>query len=231
MVLGLAGMPADAEDVMTGRDLRLAEATSGQLHLMNISSGGSVELIRRAKARGVAVSAEVCPPHFSLNDQSLRSFNANFKINPPLRSQDHVEACIEGLVDGTIDVIASGHAPRASEKKMRELDQAPFGMVNLETTLALTITHLIAKGHLDWSSALAKLTINPARVLGIDRGTLQVGADADITIINPDVRWQVCAEEFLSPSANTAYEGVELQGRAEHVLVGGVTKYSAGKLL
>lgn len=231
MVLGLAGMPADAEDVMTGRDLRLAEATSGQLHLMNISSGGSVELIRRAKARGVAVSAEVCPPHFSLNDQTLRSFNANFKINPPLRSQDHVEACIEGLVDGTIDVIASGHAPRASEKKMRELDQAPFGMVNLETTLALTITHLVATGHLDWSSALAKLTINPARVLGIDRGTLQVGTDADITIINPDVRWQVCAEEFHSPSTNTGYEGVELQGRAEHVLVGGTIKYSVGKVL
>ncbi|HIA19465.1 MAG TPA: dihydroorotase [Planctomycetaceae bacterium] len=231
MVLGLAGMPADAEDVMTGRDLRLAEATGGQLHLMNISSGGSVDLIRRAKARGVAVSAEVCPPHFSLTDHALRSFNSNFKINPPLRSQDHVEACIEGLADGTIDVIASGHAPRASEKKMRELDQAPFGMVNLETTLALTITYLISAGHLDWTTAISKLTINPARVLGIDKGTLQIGADADITIINPEVRWQVCAEEFYSPSTNTAYEGMELQGRADQVLVGGRIKYAAGKVL
>ncbi|HIA18266.1 MAG TPA: dihydroorotase [Planctomycetes bacterium] len=231
MVLGLAGMPADAEDVMTGRDLRLAEATGGQLHLMNISSGGSVDLIRRAKARGVTVTAEVCPPHFSLTDECLRSFNSNFKINPPLRSQDHVEACIEGLVDGTIDVIASGHSPRASEKKMRELDQAPFGMVNLETTLALTITHLIAPGHLDWPTALEKLTINPARILDIDKGTLQVGADADITIINPDIRWQVCAEEFYSPSSNTPFEGLELQGRAEHVLVGGQIKYTAGKVL
>jgi dihydroorotase len=231
MVLGLAGMPADAEDVMTGRDLRLAEATGGQLHLMNISSGGSVELIRRAKARGVTVTAEVCPPHFSLTDEALRSFDSNFKINPPLRSKDHVEACIEGLVDGTLDVIASGHAPRASEKKMRELDQAPYGMVNLETTLALTITNLIAPGHLDWLSALAKLTVNPARILDIDKGTLQVGADADITIINPDVRWQVCAEEFHSPSSNTGFEGMELQGRAEHVILGGELKFSDGKVL
>jgi dihydroorotase len=225
LVLGLAGMPAEAEDVMTGRDLRLAEATGGRLHLMNISSGGSVELIRRAKARGVKVTAEVCAPHFSLTDDKLRTFDSNYKVNPPLRPADHVQACIEGLADGTIDVIASGHAPRASEKKMRELDQAPFGMINLETTLALVITKLIQPGHLDWPTALAKLTINPARALGLNRGTLAIGADADITIIDPNFRWIVDPTRFKSKSSNTPLAGVELQGKAAHVIVSGVVKF------
>jgi dihydroorotase len=225
LVLGLAGMPAEAEDVMTGRDLRLAEATGGRLHLMNISSGGSVELIRRAKARGVKVTAEVCAPHFCLTDDKLRTFDSNYKVNPPLRPAEHVAACIEGLADGTIDVIASGHAPRASEKKMRELDQAPFGMINLETTLALVITKLIHPGHLDWPTALAKLTINPARALGLNKGTLAVGADADITIIDPQRRWVVDPSRFKSKSSNTPLAGVELQGQAAHVIVGGALKF------
>lgn len=225
MVLGLAGMPADAEDVMTSRDLRLAESTRGRLHLMNISSGGSVELIRRAKARGVKVTAEVCVPHFSMNDENLRSFDANYKINPPLRSEEHVRACIEGLVDGTIDVIASGHAPRASEKKMQELDAAPFGMTQLETALALVVTKLISPGHLDWPTALAKLTINPARALGLAKGTLAVGADADVTIIAPEQRWIVDPTRFKSKSINTPLAGVELIGKAAHVIVSGEVKY------
>lgn len=225
MVLGLAGMPADAEDVMTSRDLRLAESTRGRLHLMNISSGGSVELIRRAKARGVKVTAEVCVPHFSMNDENLRSFDANYKINPPLRSEEHVRACIEGLVDGTIDVIASGHAPRASEKKMQELDAAPFGMTQLETALALVVTKLIAPGHLDWPTALAKLTINPARALGLAKGTLAVGADADVTVIAPEQRWIVDPMRFKSKSINTPLAGIELIGKAAHVIVAGDVKY------
>jgi dihydroorotase len=225
LVLGLAGMPAEAEDVMTGRDLRLAESTGGRLHLMNISSGGSVELIRRAKARGVRVTAEICVPHFSLTDEKLRSFDANYKVNPPLRSEEHLRACIEGLRDGTLDIIASGHAPRASEKKMLELDLAPFGMINLETTLALVITKLIAPGHLDWSTALAKLTINPARALGLRKGTLQVGADADVTVIDPNLRWIVDPTRFKSKSTNTPLAGVELQGKAVHVIVAGEVKF------
>lgn len=225
MVLGLAGMPADAEDVMTSRDLRLAESTRGRLHLMNISSSGSVEMIRRAKARGVKVTAEVCVPHFSMNDENLRTFDANYKVNPPLRSEEHVRACIEGLVDGTIDVIASGHAPRASEKKMQELDAAPFGMTQLETALALVVTKLIAPGHLDWSAALAKLTINPARALGLAKGTLAVGADADVTIIAPEQRWIVDPTRFKSKSINTPLAGVELIGKAAHVIVAGDVKY------
>ncbi len=225
MVLGLPGMPADAEDVMTARDLRLAEYTGGRLHLMNISSAGSIELIRRYKGRGISVTAEACPAHFVLTDETLRTFDANCKVNPPLRSRNHVDACIAGLADGTIDVIASCHAPRASEKKLQELDRAPFGMINLETTLSLVITHLIEPGHLDWPAAIAKLTINPAQALGLNKGTLKVGADADITIIDPAVQWTVRAADFKSKSRNTPFEGQQLKGRAVRVLVGGETRY------
>jgi dihydroorotase len=226
MVLGLAGMPAEAEDVMTSRDLRLAEATGGRLHLMNLSSAGSVEIVRRAKQRGVHVTAEICPLNFILTDQAVRSFNTNCKLNPPLRSQDHVQSCIEGLKDGTLDVIASCHAPRALEKKMQEFDQAPFGAVGLETTLAAVITYLVAPGHLDWLSALAKLTINPAKVLGLNKGTLRLGAEADITIIDPDIQWTVEAKRFRSRSSNTPLEGVQLRGRATHTIVGGEVRYA-----
>lgn len=220
-VLGLPGMPADAEDVMTGRDLRLAQSTGGRLHIMNISSGVSVELVRRAKARGMAVSAAICPQHFTLTDQMLRTFDSNCKVNPPLRSQDHVDACIAGLKDGTIDIISSGHAPRASEKKMQELDRAPFGMVGLETTLGLVATKLIQPGHLDWAAALAKMTINPARALGIDKGTLQVGADADITIIDPQAQWNVEPTRFKSKSSNTPLSNWVLHSKVDHVIVDG----------
>jgi dihydroorotase len=192
--------------------------------MMNISSGMSVELIRRAKARGLAVTAEVCPHHFTLNDQRLRSFDSNCKVNPPLRSQDHVDACVAGLRDGTIDVIASGHAPRASEKKMQELDRAPFGMVSLETALGLVVTQLVRPGHLDLPTALAKMTVNPARALGLDKGTLQIGADADITIIDPEIPWAVDPNQFKSKGRNTPLVGWQLHGRAECVIVGGEVK-------
>ena len=221
LVLGLAGMPSEAEDVMVSRDLRLAESTGGRLHLMNISTAGSIELIRRAKRGGLRITAEVAPINFTLTDESLRSFDAHCKLNPPLRSQADVDACIAGLADGTIDVIASCHAPRASEKKMQELDLAPFGMVSLETTLALVITKLIEPGHLDWPSALAKLTINPARVLGLNKGTLAIGADGDVTIIDPDLEWTIEPDKFRSKSSNTALAGVKLRGKAMQVLVGG----------
>jgi dihydroorotase len=225
MVLGLPGMPADAEDVMTARDLRLAEYTGSRLHLMNISTAGSVELIRRYKARGIRITAEVGPAHFCLTDERLRTFDAHCKVNPPLRSQHHVDACLAGLADDTIDVIASCHAPRASEKKLQELDLAPFGMVNLETTLGLVVTHLIRPGRLTWPQALAKLTVNPARVLNLDKGTLQVGAAADVTIIDPELRWTVRADQFKSRSRNTPFEGTELVGRAVRVLVDGQTRF------
>lgn len=224
-VLALPGMPADAEAVMTSRDISLAESTGGRIHMMHISAAGSIDLIRRAKSRGVRITAEVSPQHFSLTDESLRSFDSNCKINPPLRGQQHVDACIAALKDGTLDVIASDHQPQAVEKKMQELDQAPFGVIALETTLALVITKLIRPGHLDWLSALEKLTIRPARVLGIPKGTLQIGADADVTIIDPDETWTVDPEHFFSKSENTPYRGDTLYGRASTVIVSGAVKF------
>jgi dihydroorotase len=225
LVLGLGGIPAAAEDVMTARDIALAEATGGRLHMMHVSTGGAIHAIRRAKRRGVRVTAEVTPHHFTLTDERLRSFDSNLKMSPPLRGQGHVDACIEALQDGTIDVIATDHAPHAKEKKMQELDRAPFGIVGLETALGLVGTRLIEPGHLEWPDVLAKMTINPAQVLGIPKGTLAIGADADVTIIDPDVRWTVDPDEFRSKSTNTPFAGWELRSRAVVVIVGGRVKF------
>jgi dihydroorotase len=227
MILGLPGMPASAEDVMTARDIALADATGGRVHMMHVSTSGSIDLIRRAKSRGVRVTTEVCPHHFTLTDECLRTFDSNFKMSPPLRGQSHVDACIAGLVDGTIDVICTDHAPHAREKKMRELDQAPFGIVGLETALGLVVTQLIEQGHLDWPQAIAKLTINPARILGLSKGTLAIGADADVTVIDPEAEWTVDPTKFASKSTNTPFAGWKLRGRADTVIVGGRVKYEA----
>lgn len=210
---------------MVSRDIALAEATGGQLHVMHVSTAGSVEILRRAKRRGVHVTAEATPHHFTLTDECLRSFNSNFKMNPPLRSRDHVDAIIAGLADGTIDAIATDHAPHAEEKKMQELDRAPFGVVGLETALGLVITKLIEPGCLDWTTALAAMTVNPAKILGIPKGTLKIGADADITIIDPDRRWRVEPAKFRSKSRNTPFAGMELKGRASTVIVGGEVRF------
>lgn len=228
LVLGLPGLPSSAENVMVSRDIALAESTGGRLHLMHISTRGSVDLTRHAKQRGVRVTAEVCPHNFALTDEELYKFDANYKTNPPLRHQKHVDACIEALVDGTIDVIASDHSPLASEKKIRELDLAPFGVAGLETTLGLVVTKLIEPGHLTWSQAIEKMTINPARILGlVGKGTLAIGADADITIIDPAAEWVVDPRTWKSKSANTPFAGWTLRGRAAATIVGGVVKWSA----
>ncbi|NLY99623.1 MAG: amidohydrolase family protein, partial [Pirellulaceae bacterium] len=158
-------------------------------------------------------------------DECLRTFDSNYKMNPPLRGPGHVQACIEGLQDGTIDCIVTDHAPHAKEKKMRELDQAPFGVVGLETALGLVVTRLIEPGHLTWSQALEKMTINPARVIGVPKGTLAAGADADVVVIDPKARWKVDPAKFLSKSTNTPFAGWELTGRADAVIVGGRLKF------
>lgn len=224
MVLGLSGMHPDSEELATGRDLRLAETTGARLHLMDISTEGSVELIRRAKGRGVNVTSEVCIANLHLTDEVMRTFDSNYKVNPPLRSQAHIDACIAGLQDGTIDVITSGHAPRASEKKMTELDRAPFGMSQIELTLGLAITHLVSPGHIDFPTLIGKLSTNPARALRLDKGTLKTGAAADITIIDPDVVWEVDSSNFESLSTNTPFNGLSLTGRADAVIVDGIIK-------
>jgi dihydroorotase len=227
MVLGLPGMPAAAEDVMVSRDISLAEVTGGRIHIMHISTAGAVDMVRRAKRRGVRVTTEICPHHFTLADESLRSFDSNYKMSPPLRSTQDVEACLEGLRDGTIDVICTDHAPHALEKKMRELDQAPFGIVGLETALGLVVTKLIEPGVLDWPSAIEKMTINPAQALGVAKGTLAIGADADVTIIDPAREWTVDPARFRSRSKNTPFAGWRLRGRAEAVIVGGEVRHRA----
>jgi dihydroorotase len=231
LVLGLSGIPAAAEEAMASRDITLAEATGGVLHLTQVSTANTIDLVRRARRRGVRVTCGVTPHHLVLTDEALRTFDSNFKVHPPLRDRDDVEACIAGLQDGTIDVICSQHAPHRVEKKLQELDRAPFGAVGLETLLGVLITRLVVPGRLDWPTLLSKLTINPARILGIDQGTLRLGADADITIIDPEHSWIVDPAAFRSRSANTPFAGWRLQGVAETVIVAGEVRYAHGELL
>src|SRR5438876_7090150 len=223
--LGLRGMPAAAEEVMVHRDIALAELTGGRLHILHVSTAGSVDLIRRARRRGVRVSGEACPHHFTLTDERLRTFDSNYKMAPPLRTEADVQALIAGLKDGTLEVIATDHAPHAPEKKMRELDQAPNGIIGLETLLPICVGALIEPGHLTWPQLIEKLTINPARVLGIDRGTLKPGAVADVTIIDPTVEWTVDPTQFRSKSRNCPFGGWKVRGRAHTVIVGGEVRF------
>ena len=225
MRLGLRGMPAAAEEVMVHRDIALAELTGGRLHILHVSTAGSVDLIRRARERGVRVSGEACPHHFTLTDRCLRTFDSNYKMAPPLRTQEDVQALIEGLKDGTLEVIATDHAPHAPEKKMRELDQAPNGIIGLETLLPVCILALIIPGHLTWPQLIEKLTISPARVLGIDRGTLRPGAVADVTLIDPDVEWAIDARHFSSKSRNSPFAGWKVRGWAHAVILAGQVKF------
>ncbi|MGN6133652.1 MAG: dihydroorotase [Aureliella sp.] len=226
LVLGLAPIPAEAEDLATARDLRLLEATGGRLHLSSVSTAGSVELLRRSKARGVGVTAGACIANLCFDDENLRTFDANFKVNPPLRGQTHIEACLEAIADGTLDLISSGHQPRSLEKKMQELDNVPFGMTALDTTVGLLVSHLIRPGRIGWSRAIECLSTNPAGVIGIDAGTLQIGRPADVTLIDPEQTWLVEPSALRSRSRNTPLLGRELTGRAIMTWVGGQRKYS-----
>ncbi|MEX0727282.1 MAG: dihydroorotase [Planctomycetaceae bacterium] len=224
-LLGLKGMPAAAQDIMVGRDIALAEMTEGRVHLMCISTKDSVEQIRRAKARGVKVTAEVAIHYLALTDESMRSFDPNCKIDPPFRSQDHIDALIVGLKDGTIDAICSDHQPIAEEKKNCEIDLSPFGIIGLETLLPLCVRTLIEPGHLTWPELISKLTVNPSRILGLEKGTLKPGADADITLIDPAAKWTIEPRRFRSASRNTPFGGWEVTGRAKIVLVAGDVRY------
>ncbi|MBQ6157463.1 MAG: dihydroorotase [Thermoguttaceae bacterium] len=223
--LGLRGMPAAAEDIMVSRDIHLAEITGARLHVMHVSTAGAVAAIRRAKERGVKLSAEVTPHHLTLTDESLRSFDSNFKMNPPLRSARHVEACIEGLRDGTIDAIATDHAPHAREKKIRAINVAPFGIIGLETALPLMIEKFIDSGLLTWPQLIEKMSLNPSRILGIGKGTLAVGADADVTVIDPEAEWTLTEETIHSKSCNTPWLGRSFKGRAVMTIVEGEVRY------
>jgi dihydroorotase len=228
LVLGLTGMPAAAEEVMIGRDIALSETTGGRLHVMHVSTAGGVDLIRAAKKRGARVTAEACPHHFTLTDESLRGFDSNYKMSPPLRTAADVEAIIAGIVDGTLDCIATDHAPHAREKKMLEIDRAPFGILGLETAVGLCVTRLVATGRIGWPRLVEAMSTLPARILGVNRGTLRPGAVADITLIDPNLSWQVDVRQFQSKSVNSPFDRWTLKGRAVATIVGGRVKYRLG---
>ncbi len=225
-LMGMPPMPAAAETIMIHRDLTLAEMTSGRLHLMGISTGEGVEQIRRARERGVQVTADVTPHHLFFRDEHLQTFHSKYKVNPPFRTEADTECLIEGLKDGTIDVITSDHQPYAEEKITCELDQTPFGVVGLETLVPACITRLINTGILSWPELLAKLTVHPARILELDSGVLDVDRVADITVIDPRPTVKISPPSFRSKGRRTPFADMELSGKIAHVLVGGEVRYS-----
>ena len=224
-LLGLKGIPAAAETVMVARDIILAEATGCRLHIAHVSTAGAVELVRLAKAKGLPVTAEATPHHFTLTGEAVAGFDPNTKVNPPLRTAADVRAVREGLRDGTIDVIATDHAPHAAEEKEVEYAAAPFGIAGLETAVGLVWTELVHGGVLDPVEAVARMTINPARILGIPKGTLQPGADADITIIDPEREETVDPARFAGRGRNTPFAGRRLKGVPVVTIVGGRVVY------
>lgn len=224
--LGLRGMPGVAEDIMIYRDTVLAELTGGKVHILHVSTAGGVDLIRQGIKKGIRVSGEACPHHFTLTDKELARFDSNYKMSPPLRTQKDADAILAGLKDGTLSVLATDHAPHAPEKKAKELDQTPNGIVGLETFLPICATHLVKPGHLSWPQMLAKMTVNPAAVLGIDRGTLQPGKPADVTVIDPHAEWTIDVGAFKSKSRNSPYHGWKVTGRAVATIVNGDVKMS-----
>ncbi|MDZ7262579.1 MAG: dihydroorotase, partial [candidate division KSB1 bacterium] len=216
--LGLPGIPAISEEVMVARNLMVAEFTKGKLHIAHVSTAGSVARIREAKAKGVRVSCEVTPHHFTLTDEAVSTFDTNTKMNPPLRTREDVEALKEALRDGTIDVIASDHAPHAIEEKEVEYAAAPFGIIGLETMVGLVITQLVDKGVLSLSEAIAKMSIHPAEILALESPSLIPGARANLTILNPNQTWTVDKNKFKSRSRNSPFHGWQLKGKIFGVL-------------
>jgi dihydroorotase len=224
--LGMKGRPAVGEVIAVLRDVKLCDFVGGKLHVAHVSTAGAVEAIRQAKKEGVNVTAEACPHHFTLTDDEIgKEFNSNLKVNPPIRTKRDVDAIIEGLVDGTIDCIASDHAPHSEEEKDVEFDQAPPGMIGLETTLGLVKTRLIDKGFLSWADAIRKMTVNPARILRLPAGTLEKDSVADITIIDPDRKWTVKKANFRSKSKNSPFIGWKLSGKVFCTILGGRVVY------
>jgi dihydroorotase len=228
-VLGLAGWPRTAEEIIVARDILLADLCKTRLHCQHLSSAGSVRLLRDARARGVQITGEICPHHVALTDEFVSSFDTNYKMNPPLRAPEDVEALIEGVADGTITVLASDHAPHAFFEKEVEFDLAPFGILGLETEFALFLTILLhQRKAIDLKRLITLYTINPATLTRLPKGTLRPGADADITLIDPDLEWVFRKEDSFSRSRNTPFDGWKLKGRAIRTIVGGKTVWDLG---
>jgi len=222
--LGIQGIPNIAEDTMVARDIIIAEYTKTVVHIAHVSTAGAVRLIREAKGRGIKVTAETAPHYFTLTDETLRDFDTNAKVNPPLRSAEDVEAIKEGLEDGAIDVIASDHAPHASTDKEVEFDYAAFGITGLETSLALSL-RLVSDGNLSLNQLILKMSTNPASILNIPKGTLKMGSDADITVIDLKKNWTVDRNKLRSRGRNTPFHGLTLTGKAILTIMGGNITY------
>jgi len=225
--LGFKGHPAAAEDIIVARDIVLAELTGGRLHCAHISSAGSLRMIRDAKARGVNVTCEVTPHHFTLTDEEVRSFDTNTKMNPPLRTQADVDAALEAIADGTVDAIATDHAPHHADEKALEFDIAPFGIVGLETAVPLACDRLLHAGHIDLNRLVELMSTNPARILRLDAGDLSTGAIANVTVIDLERSGTVDASKLRSKSANTPFGGWELKGWPVLTVVAGEVVWSA----
>ena len=219
-LLGLRGIPNASEELMVLRDISLAELTGVHLHIAHVSTAGAVRAIREAKARGVNVSAETAPHYFTLTDEAVVGFDSNTKMNPPLRTVKDLAAILEGLTDGTLDAIATDHAPQTSVEKDVEFDYAANGIVGLETALPLTLK-LVHEGRLTLMEAIRKLTFQPARLLGLDKGRIRVSADADLTLIDLDREQTIEVSQFQSKSRNSPFQGWRLRGMATMTVVGG----------
>jgi dihydroorotase len=219
--LGIRGIPTIAEEIVTARDILMAEYTGARIHIAHVSTAGCVRMIRDAKKRGVRLTAETCPHYFTLIDADIGMYDTNKKMNPPLRTDRDRSAVMEGLADGTIDVIASDHAPHVSEEKDVEFDAAAFGVIGLETSLAAVLSRLVDRDILMPADVVEKMSLNPNRILNLPGGTLSVGAAADVTIIDPFIPWKVESRHFFSKSRNTAFEGFSFKGLARGTILGG----------
>ena len=226
--LGLKGMPTEAEDIMVYRDIALLEKTGGRLHVAHISSKNSVDLVRQAKSRGLSVTCEVAPHHFTLTDEAVRGYDTNTKMSPPLRAIDDVEAIKEGLQDGTIDIIATDHAPHDIADKQVEYQNACFGIVGLETALPLSLK-LVDEKILSMGDVIKKLTSTPADIFNLKAGSLSLGNEADILIFNPNLEYSIDISKFHSKSKNSPFDGWKVKGKVIHTLVKGKTAYSANE--
>jgi dihydroorotase len=230
--LGLRGIPAAAEEITIARDLALAELTGGRLHIAHVSTAGSVDLIRRAKEKGIKVTAEVTPHHLTLTEERILRYDTNVKVNPPLRTKEDIKALIQGLKDNTIDIIATDHAPHTEADKLCEFDLAPFGISGLETALG-SLMSLVHNGELSLVTLIAKLTYEPARIIGNKYGklgTLVIGAPADVTIFDPNLEWVVDTKDFASKGKNTPLTGETLKGKIMATIYGGKLVYKDGSI-
>lgn len=225
--LGITGIPAAAENVMIARDLFLAELTGGHIHIQHVSTRGGVEMIRSAKARGVHVTAEATPHHFTLTDEAVVGYRTEAKVNPPLRTAEDVRAVREGVREGTLDCIATDHAPHHYDEKEQAFEDAPFGLVGLETALALGITELVGGGVVDLSGLIHRMSTGPARAFNLPAGTLVEGAPGDVTVFDPEAEWTVAADGFASKSANTPFVGRTLTGQTRMTIVDGRVVWTA----